>query len=317
MINADKPDRWKEDVHASVELYNSWFLDAAPAAYRCSRLAATARVKSAFVSTADHSNITPRAIVKDPSILPVLRMSTAPPIARDRLTGLAHTPTSLLHTLERGSIPPRMRAGDLEFNLARMCATITNLLDVDLFPWLTAGTAATAQDREMAAIVVSDRLCGAQADPIIRNAQEQRQLALIETWLTARGYKKKSHPPTQPLTAMEPGTFWFRMNVVITNDGGRQVKIPIDAVIQPHKPASHRMPILVEAKSAGDFTNTNKRRKEEATKIRQLRATHGDEISLLLFLCGYFDAGYLGYEASEGLDWVWEHRIDELADAGL
>ena len=32
-----------------------------------------------------------------------------------------------------------------------------------------------------------------------------------------------------------------------------------------------------------------------------------------LFLCGYFDSGYLGYEAAEGIDWVWEHRIDDLA----
>ncbi|MGF0304606.1 XamI family restriction endonuclease, partial [Rhodococcus rhodochrous] len=76
-------------------------------------------------------------------------------------------------------------------------------------------------------------------------------------------------------------------------------------------------PLLVEAKSAGDFTNTNKRRKEEATKIRQLRKTYGSEIQLVLFLCGYFDAGYLGYEAAEGLDWVWEHRPDDFANAGL
>jgi len=27
---------------------------------------------------------------------------------------------------------------------------------------------------------------------------------------------------------------------------------------------------------------------------------------------GYFDSGYLGYEAAEGIDWVWEHRIDDL-----
>jgi len=36
-----------------------------------------------------------------------------------------------------------------------------------------------------------------------------------------------------------------------------------------------------------------------------------------LFLCGYFDSGYLGYEASEGIDWVWEHRIDDLALFGI
>jgi hypothetical protein len=34
-----------------------------------------------------------------------------------------------------------------------------------------------------------------------------------------------------------------------------------------------------------------------------------------LFLCGYFDSGYLGYEAAEGIDWVWEHRISDLEKA--
>ena len=76
-------------------------------------------------------------------------------------------------------------------------------------------------------------------------------------------------------------------------------------------------PLLFEAKSAGDFTNVNKRRKEEAVKMSQLRNTYGDEISFSLFLCGYFDSGYLGYEAAEGIDWVWEHRIDDLEEFGL
>ena len=63
--------------------------------------------------------------------------------------------------------------------------------------------------------------------------------------------------------------------------------------------------------------NTNKRRKEEATKINQLRNCYGVGIQFILFLCGYFDSGYLGYEAAEGIDWVWEHRVDDLAGFGL
>lgn len=77
------------------------------------------------------------------------------------------------------------------------------------------------------------------------------------------------------------------------------------------------MPILIEAKSAGDFANTNKRRKEEATKVRQLRTRYGETLQYVLFLCGYFDAGYLGYEAAEGIDWVWEHRIEDLEMLGV
>lgn len=95
------------------------------------------------------------------------------------------------------------------------------------------------------------------------------------------------------------------------------MNIPIDVVIQPKGSRQGRIPVLIEAKSAGDFTNTNKRRKEEATKIHQLTSTYGEEAKLVLFLCGYFDGGYLGYEAAEGIDWVWEHRIDDLLQLGI
>lgn len=88
-------------------------------------------------------------------------------------------------------------------------------------------------------------------------------------------------------------------------------------MIQAKRLRKDRLPILIEAKSAGDFTNTNKRRKEEATKIHQLQATHGTTVAFVLFLCGYFGSDYLGYEAAEGIDWVWEHRIEDLAKLGL
>ncbi len=57
--------------------------------------------------------------------------------------------------------------------------------------------------------------------------------------------------------------------------------------------------------------------KEEAAKVVQLRKSLGDDARHVLFLCGYFDSGYPGYEAAEGIDWVWEHRIDDFAQFGL
>jgi len=117
---------------------------------------------------------------------------------------------------------------------------------------------------------------------------------------------------------MPPGTFSFRMNVPIQREGTPEtVNIPVDAVIMPLNRHVGELPVFFEAKSAGDFTNTNKRRKEESTKMTQLRATYGKNVAFNLFLCGYFDSGYLGYEAAEGIDWVWEHRIDDLAKFGL
>jgi len=166
----------------------------------------------------------------------------------------------------------------------------------------------------LALTVVADRLCGATANPIVRNAQEKRQLELIGKYLRDRGYTEK-HPGAHPISSMTPGTYAFRLNMAVGTT--RKVMIPIDVVIQPKTPRPGRIPILIEAKSAGDFTNTNKRQKEEAQKTRQLRETYGVDAHLVLFLCGYFDAGYLGYEASEGIDWIWEHRISDLDQLGI
>lgn len=313
MINCDKPHLWKDDVFASVRMYNEWFLAAAPEAFKTTRVKAIDEIERLMLATNDMRDISPALVKANPSIINGLRMSTSPPLARDRLAGLATLPSnSLLKALEGGSLPPRMARSELDSQLDRICAMIARLLDADLFPWLANGGPADERQRELAATVVADRLCGAVADPIVRNAQEQRQLALIESWLLARGYRKQNIQSGRRIQDMDRGTFSFRQNVIVRADTGKPVNIPVDTVIMPPGAAPGSYPVLIEAKSAGDFTNTNKRRKEEATKVRQLKDTYGESISLTLFLCGYFDAGYLGYEAAEGIDWVWEHRIDDM-----
>ena len=217
--------------------------------------------------------------------------------------------------MEQGKLPTKMPAHDLDAELTKLCRILSRLLDGDIFPWLESQTAPTDHQRDRASTIVADRLCSAVANPIVRNAQEQRQLALIGEYLDKRGYRKQAHPPGKPLTEMAAGTYTFRMNLAVGT--ALKVNIPVDVVIQPKRPRKDRLPVLIEAKSAGDFTNTNKRRKEEAIKTHQLHATYGATASLVLFLCGYFGSDYLGYEAAEGLDWVWEHRIDDLAQLGL
>ena len=69
---------------------------------------------------------------------------------------------------------------------------------------------------------------------------------------------------------MEPGTFCFHY-AVMTGADSHKVSVSVDVLIQPKIPRKNKLPIMVEAKSAGDFTNTNKRRKEEAKKISQLK----------------------------------------------
>jgi len=186
---------------------------------------------------------------------------------------------------------------------------------VDIFTWLAEDRSPRQQETYRAATIVADRLCGANANPIVRNAQERRQLDRIKAWLEARQFEDVTGRIA--LKDMQVGTFAFRVNVPGLKEDRKTINIPVDAVVMPRKAKTGQLPVLIEAKSAGDFANTNKRRKEEATKIGQLRKMHGDAVKYVLFLCGYFDSGYLGYEAAEGFDWVWEHRMDDLKGFGL
>jgi hypothetical protein len=314
MLNADKVAMWKSDIEKSVELYNRWFIKFAPRTFRESRANSINLVKDVFDLTHNLGKIDSKLLSEHPGLLPTLRMCTAPPLARDRLVGLSRTSKNLVATIERGKLPTKMQSQELELQLGKISKTVRTLLDVGVFPWIEDNSQPTARNIEIAASIVGDRVSGTLSDPIIRNAQEQHQLEKIRRFLRVRGYEEKLPKGSFP-ASMQPGTFCFRLNLKVGKED--KLKIPIDAVIKLKSSSGGDMPVLIEAKSAGDYTNTNKRRKEEATKNRQLKDKFGEDTRLILFLRGYFDPGYLGYEAAEGLDWVWEHRIEDLGQLGI
>lgn len=317
-VNLDKPQRWKADILQSVDMYNDWFMKFAPDAFRTTRLQTTKDVEATLKATGNLTDIRPEVLRLHPEVLPTLRMSTCPPLAVDRLIGLAKVPPAMVKRMEiEKALPVRMSEAALDAALGKIGDIIERMADPDIFVWLGRKEPATEAEVHRAATIIADRLCGAVANPIIRNAQEKRQLAAIKAWLETRGYRHIQVGERVTFDAMQPGTFSFRLTVQAKLEGGMEVNIPVDAVIMPKAASSGTMPVFFEAKSAGDYANVNKRRKEEAMKVALLRNTYGPAVSFNLFLCGYFDSPYLGYEAAEGIDWVWEHRIDDLAEFGL
>ena len=309
-VNLDKPYKWKQDIQKSVDMYNDWFMNFAPIAFRNTCLQTTEDVLNTLSKTDYYRNLSSQLLASNPEILATLRMSTCPPIAVDRLIGLAGINPNLVKQLEKNSrIPPRISSIDLNSELSKICTIILKLLDKDIFPWLVDKKQIDMNEAHRASTIVADRLCGSVANPIVRNAQEKRQLDLIKIWLEKRGYKQLIGDEKKSIDNMASGTFAFHFNVQVKIDTSvGYVNIPVDVVLKP----KNKKLLLIEAKSAGDFANVNKRRKEEAQKMSQLRNTYGDNINFVLFLCGYFDSGYLGYEAAEGIDWIWEHAIDDL-----
>jgi len=316
-INKRNIEQWKSDVKSSVMYYNDWFLKFAPSTYINARQKAIDKVERTFQKT-DSLNLLSNDILKlMPEIITILRLSTTPPLARDRLVGLAGVSKSFVNAMEEGKLPKRMSKLMLDESLNNIVNVIKELLDVDIMPWLVTKSFPHEKDRLLATRIIGDRVCGSFADPVIRNEQERRQLNCIYRYLTDYGYRFVESKNIHDFKTMEAGTFSFHLNVPVKMNNEKNVNMPIDVVIMRKEAIVGDLPVLIECKSAGDFTNTNKRRKEEATKIEQLRHTYGEDVEFILFLCGYFDSGYLGYEAAEGIDWVWEHRIEDLQKAGI
>jgi len=77
-------------------------------------------------------------------------------------------------------ISPNMDEATVMEELGKVGAMIRKLVDGDISPWLENEHQPREEEIHRAATVVADRLCGAVADPIVRNAQEKRQLASIQ-----------------------------------------------------------------------------------------------------------------------------------------
>src|SRR5579885_3472540 len=179
-VNADKVNKWKTDSLQSVDMYNNWFINFAPLTYRETRARTTIDVENALKWTHNLTNMEPDLLCRYPGILPMLRMTTAPPIARDRLIGLTGVSKNLVENMEiEKRLPPRMSYSAVENELQSIGKMIVQLADRDLFTWLEDRHTPTERELYRAATVVADRMCGAASDPIIRNAQEQRQLEAI------------------------------------------------------------------------------------------------------------------------------------------
>ena len=134
--------------------------------------------------TGNLTDIRPDVLREHPAILPTLRMTTCPPLAVDRLIGRSGVPSSLVKGMEtRHKLPTRMDPVRLDSALRKIGSVIAKMADRDFLVWLERNTPPTETEIHRAATIVADRLCGSIANPVIRNAQEKRQLASLTTWL--------------------------------------------------------------------------------------------------------------------------------------
>lgn len=152
----------------------------------------------------------------------------------------------------------------------------------------------------------------------VRSALAGQHIAAITAWLETNGYTPLySGKPTR-LQEYQPGTFGVSARVLVESTGRpKQTYLDVDAIIKPRLAAADELPMLVKAEMFDTSADSFRRRKAGASTVAQLRTAYGEGIAYVLSLLGCFDVGYLGYHAVERIDWVWAHRLDDLAEMGL
>ena len=314
-VNLDKPQCWKEDTKASVDHYNKWFMRFAPKAFRETRIEVTEKVEQAIINSNEMRDLSPDLLLSWPGILPTLRMSCCPPLAVDRLVGLAYTRKSLVTSMEKGKLAVQMSKTVLETHLENMLNVIRGLLDPDIFVWIPENRKPTRNERHRASTIVADRLCRAPTENSVRNARRIQQLSALGEYLDSRGYREVIAPGRKQYEAAEPSTYTFFVNVPVAI--GKEALLPIDAVAQPNKSRADGLPVLIQTESHDSFARATRHRSAHLPKVHSLRLTYGNDLPFLLLLGGYCGPDYLGTQAAEGIEWVWQHRIADLHVFGL
>lgn len=305
MNRGKPPEDWDPDIERSVADYDDWYLSESPGMFADARGQAVIDVEEAMQATNDFRSLDADSLIARPRALFVARMCISPPMARDRFVGFAGANKNLVTTMEREGVIPRTQR--LRMQLDVMCDFLRPLLDPSLFAWVKEGRGPAPNEREKAVLVVGERLAGAFYGPVLRNAQEARQKELMRVYLESSDFEESAMPAFE----MPMGTFAFGRNVEVIREDGEPQNLPVDCVVSPLYPD---LPLAcVELKSAGDFTNVNKRRKEESDKNDALKRAHGEQAVFLLQLFGYFGRSYLSFEAAAGIDWAWDHRLTDLA----
>lgn len=306
-LNRDKPEAdWGPDIEASTAAYDDWYPEAAKQILVPTKAEAVQLANATFQHTNNLRTLSVGDLLAQPRASAILRQALIPTLARDRLVNLSGVSKTLIEGMERHGRVPTTDAGIK--GVEELVAFFQKRFDPDLLPWLDAGRDPSDAELTRALTLLADRHGQACFNALFRNEQERRQKQLLREFLVACGLTEVGIEVAA--MALEPGTFSMGRKLIGIEDDGTERDLPTDCVIRPLKP---ELPLIAqELKSAGDFANVNKRRKEEAAKNHVLRNAHGDSVVMLLQLFDYFGEVYLRAERAAGLDWVWDHRLEDL-----
>ena len=305
-LNSLRPDKWEHDRVIAREQIIDWL--ATTSSIVSKRSEVLTQVQGALRILESEKSIE-GAIQRDASVVTVLRALTRRDVGTSQTATFLGVSTTTLENVENRKRNPSHLTKPLAELLKRE-------LDPELASWIIEGRDAFNDEMMISRIVATDRIIRRAAATALRYEHEPRQLAKLESYLQSRGFQEvASDTIVNPRTDMPKNSYSFRVNVVGLTTDGVELRQNVDTLIKPASQSSASLPIFVEAKSMTDEVNPNKRQKEEAQKVdavrRKWQSSH-EKLNFVLLLGGTVPRRYLEIEAGSGLDWVWEHRVQDL-----
>jgi hypothetical protein len=306
LMNAKSSENWERDRVLAKEEIIEWL--AITTSTKNSRSLLENQI-TLLLDELARLNSVEKAIVKNPRILTSLRSLTRRDIGTSQIATFLGVGTSMYEAIERAEKP-------VAPILSGIVSLLEKELDESLAPWIVENRNPTKEEMNRSVIVAADRILKRSTSTELRYKHEPRQLDKLKEYLDSKGYSEVSGTGiSNPRKDMKPGSYAFRVNIDGLTIDGVTLKQNVDTLIMPFSKSSGLLPIFLEAKSMTDEVNPNKRQKEEAQKVDNVRRKWQDKserLNFVLLLGGTVPRRYLEVEAGSGLDWIWEHRVNDL-----
>ena len=306
LMNATSSENWERDRVIAKEEIIDWL--AITTSTKNSRSLIENQI-SKLLDELSNLNSVEKAILKNPKILTSLRSLTRRDIGTSQIATFLGVGTSMYEAIERAEKP-------VSPILVQLVSLLKKELDESLAPWIVEGRSPTKDEMNRSVIVAADRILKRSTSTELRYKHEPRQLDKLKEYLDSKGFKEVNGTGIlNPRKDMKQGSYAFRVNIDGLTVDGVTLKQNVDTLIMPFSKSPGVLPIFLEAKSMTDEVNPNKRQKEEAQKVDNVRRKwqgKDERLNFVLLLGGTVPRRYLEVEAGSGLDWIWEHRVHDL-----
>lgn len=285
-----EPRKWTlDEIRAEVTIARAIYAERRPPegreAFRIAHASSLEEVRRLF-DVSDQLRTFSGLLIAHPDLLDVSRFLAAPFFSQDDLATVSgHGKTSMTAAA-----------------MAARTEVISEGLDVDRFPWLSADRGPTADELEIAIRTTTVLVATQRAGTVLRIMWARRQEAAVAAVLEANHYERTERRRIMAITDLPSGQFCPESKVF-----GKNADVPVGLRNSRY--------LLMECKVSNSEVNSYKRLNHECVNKRQIwHGAFGDQAYTAAVLSGVFKPADVLAAQEDGHVFIyWEHDLEPLA----